>query len=153
MSKFFDDSDIVKEGSSSFFDESDIVKEELQPTEDIGALRAGIQGALRDTTFGFSDELAGGLAAGARALGVTGLGKNEFSELGLAVPTLSKEELLKAYREGRDRIRGLQAAAEEQAPGTTAVSGIAGSLLTNPLGGLAKAAAPLGKLGQSIAVG
>lgn len=112
------------------------------------AIMQGLQGA----TGGFLDELAGGFEAGGRAIGLKGLG-GSFSDIGLAEggPTLSLDELKKAYIEARGAKRGVLESQAKESPALSTAANIAGGIVSpiNKLTkgmSLAKSGAALGGL-------
>jgi len=92
-------------------------------------------------SFGFGDELAGGMDAAGRVLGIEGLGSGSVTDISLAPdgPTLDRQKLLDAYRQGRDIERTKLQKAETDQP-TAAMSGdiVGGFLAPVPGSGLLK---------------
>lgn len=82
-------------------------------------------------SFGFGDELAGGMDAAGRALGVEGLGSGSITDISLAKdgPTLDRQKLLDAYRQGRDLERAKMQKAETDQPSAALGGDIVGGLL------------------------
>lgn len=83
--------------------------------DDGGALQTlddAARGAVGGLTFGFNDEIAGGLGAGADLL----TGKT------------SLEKIVDAYRQNRDETRALDHAAQERSPYANAAGNIVGSI-------------------------
>lgn len=122
--------------------------EELQAQEEIPQEEAILQGATRGVTMGFGCEIAGGFEAAGRAIGLTGLG-GPVTDIGLAEegPTLEKEELLKAYREGKAAQARREQEAREASPKAFLASEIGGAFAT-PLPGAALA--KTGKIGKAV---
>lgn len=121
------------------FDDAEQPKQEQR--EPMSQTQAAFDAATQGMAFGFGDELAGGLEAAGRVVGVTGLG-GKLGEQGLDYPTINPEELLSAYREQRDRVREDLKQGEEEYPTTTMVADVAGGLIVP--GGVAKSAAKQG---------
>lgn len=90
---------------------------------------SAIRGAAQGVSMGFGDEIQGVMEAGGRAIGVKGLGANNFDQ-SLQKPTWDIEELKKAYHEARDSARTEDKKAKEANPGSyfggELVGGIAG---------------------------
>lgn len=117
-------------------------KEELSwmsepPSEDVPEIsqtEAAIRGAAQGATMGFADEATG---AAETALGAV---KGD-------VP-LSREDLLKAYRESRDKTRQLYSQAEEAHPSTYLAGEVVGGVSTALIPGTQAAS-----LGKAAALG
>lgn len=102
------------------------------------AVMSGLQGL----SGGFLDEISGGVEAAGRAVGLKGAG-GKFSDIGLSDdgPTLDWEVLRDAYREGRNKKRGLLAAQSKEDPWSAGVGNIAGAI-----------ASPINKLGKGLSL-
>lgn len=85
-------------------------------------------------SFGLDDELAGALSGIGRAAGVSGLG-GKIKDIGLAEdgPTLDMEKLLQAYRDTRDKTRGMKDQMSEESPILSPVMNLAGGLATGKM--------------------
>lgn len=139
MGKFNpDDYRIVPAKGGKFDPEQFRILEENKPSLGVSAVRQGLQGA----TAGFSDEIAGGVEAAGRVVGINGLGgpmKNiSANESG---PTFSKEELSKAYEAGRNQERKSLEKDYESNPKT--------SLAANIIGGVAS---PVNKVTKGMSI-
>lgn len=118
-------------------------------------VRAGFEGALsgasgnfRDELYGASNasglpEILGGLRApvGAARLGLEYLAPDTFGD-----------SATKAYEEGRDRIRGVQKAAEKEYPLTSLAGNVAGAIAL-PVGKLAQAPTLPGRMAKGAGLG
>jgi Skp family chaperone for outer membrane proteins len=103
-----------------------------------GAGETAIMHGLQGATGGYSDEIAGGVEAAGRAIGLKGLG-GSFSDVGVAEdgPTLDWETLRDAYRSARDKKRGILKEQAKQRPAVAATSNVAGAVIS-PVNKLAK---------------
>jgi hypothetical protein len=100
----------------------------------MSAIRQGVQGASGN----FSDEIAGGVEAAGRALGVQGAG-GPMKDISISDdgPTLDWEILKDAYKRARDKERaGLKKDTEDN-PGVSMAANIAGSV-ASPINKVAK---------------
>ncbi|MFM1781360.1 MAG: hypothetical protein RLZZ181_125 [Pseudomonadota bacterium] len=131
---------------------------------EMSSLEAATIGALSGATYGFRDEILGGLEAGGQALGVKGLGAKD-SELGFQAPAeWDAKSLLDIYQKVRDARRAEEEAAAQQSPASFYAGQLAGGLIVplpfasgKALGTTALAAAKAGTtaktLGSTIASG
>lgn len=109
-----------------------------QPSsEDPGYLMSGLRGAAQGATFGFEDELAGGLSGALAAPGALFGGKFD--------------DIINAYRQTRDSERAANKSAEEANPKTFLASNIGGSLIPALLTGGASEGATAASLGSDAA--
>lgn len=102
----------------------------IEPKKQSGAL-ATTNSLLDSLSFGFADEITGGTEAAGRMVGLKGLG-GPMRDVSLSDegPTLDREYLLNAYREGRDLHKQTLAEGEKQHPGKTGVANVAGMILS-----------------------
>ncbi|MFW7382361.1 MAG: ADP-ribosyltransferase [Oligoflexus sp.] len=127
----------------------------LSVTEEIGKLESAARGGFQGASFGFADELAGGLEAIGRQVGIQGLG-GSFSDIGLATPEQREMDFTESYREARDARRGADSAAQEANPGSYMTGDIAGGIVSGaaiPLGAAAKGASLASKVGTAAKLG
>ncbi|RAI31494.1 hypothetical protein [Rhodoplanes serenus] len=121
-------------------------------TADVGWARALFEGLLGGATANFRDELYGVARASGMPEPVGGL-RIPVGAARLAYEALAgRGAATAAYEEGRDRIRGVQKAAEKQYPGTTLAGEIAGAVAL-PVGGALGAATLPARIGRSAVVG
>lgn len=121
-------------------------------TADVGWARALFEGLLGGATANFRDELYGVARASGMPEPVGGL-RIPVGAARLAYEALAgRGAATDAYEEGRDRIRGIQKAAEQQYPGTTLAGEIAGAVAL-PVGGALGAATLPARIGRSAVVG
>jgi uncharacterized protein YcfJ len=134
----FDEPAKPREYDFSDFDEPTKASEPSLLQTATGKLASG-------ASLGFVDELAGGLEAGGRVVGVKGLG-GKINEIGLSNegPTLDYETLSKAYKGARDSERQSQAEMSKANPLLSGASEIAGSIATIPVSGAASLAGRVG---------
>jgi hypothetical protein len=122
------------------------------PSESESAIRQGASG----WTAGLDDEFTGAVGAVGRFAGVKNLGSwkpfQADSKLEFAEPTLSKEEILKAYQDNRDFIRAEQKKDFEVNPKASFAGNFAGSLMSpaSKLKAPSKLIGPMTK-GQALA--
>lgn len=122
--------------------------DESNPSVLMSAIRKGVQGV----SGGFSDEAAGGVEALGRALGFRGTGgpmKNISFE---GDPTIDLDTLIKSYETGRNNERSDLKRDEKYNPGVSAVSDIAGSVLS-PINKISKGTSLAKVLGNAAATG
>ncbi|CAB4152427.1 hypothetical protein UFOVP610_11 [uncultured Caudovirales phage] len=102
------------------------------------AVETGIMQGLQGSTGGFLDEISGGFEAGGRAIGVKGLG-GPLKDISLSEDSLpiSRDELLAAYKEGRDKKREILKTQESERPALSIASNIAGGF-ASPVNKLTK---------------
>lgn len=139
---------------------SDIDPSELTLVQDAPTqAQSAARGAASGFTGGFDDEIIGGLDAAGRIVGIKNLGSaKHLNELSLAAPTLDKNEIMNAYRSGRDSVRADERQDMESNPGTTIAANIGGALVS-PIGEIgpefaaAKDATKLQKLGAAVKTG
>jgi len=118
----FDDTEEIID-VPSFDDTEELLEDQQEP---MSQAQAALQGVSQGATFGFGDEIAGGFEAAGRAVGLSGVG-GPITDIGIAdSPAWSKEELLNAYREGREAERGRNVKAQEEHPGTYLAGDLAG---------------------------
>ncbi|MTW19427.1 hypothetical protein GJ689_24865 [Rhodoplanes serenus] len=119
---------------------------------DVGWARALFEGVLGGASANFRDELYGVARASGLPEPVGGL-RIPVGAARLAYEALAgRGAATDAYEEGRDRIRGVQKAAEKQYPGTTLAGEIAGAVAL-PVGGALSAATLPARIGRSAVVG
>lgn len=94
-----------------------------------GAFETAVMQGLQGATAGLLDEGAGGAEAVGRVLGIKGVG-GSFSDLGFSDegPTLDPEVLAKAYRDARDKKRGILKQQSDERPGLALTSQIVGAI-------------------------
>lgn len=124
------------------------IEDPVEGIEKMSPEMAALNKATQGMSFGFGDELAGGMDAFGRVIGVEGLGSGDIANVGLAEggPTLDLETLKDTYRQGRDTERAKMQKAETDQPKAALAGDIAGSLIA-PIPGLG-AAKTLGKAGS-----
>lgn len=111
------------------------IESELRPRREIPALEAGLQGAAQGASFGFSDEIIGGLQA--------------------AIASQRGGNLKENYKKFRDENRAQLDAAQMDQPGAYLAGNVAGGFATAPLFGPlagAKTAANVGRAALGGAV-
>jgi hypothetical protein len=135
----------------ALFDDTEFTPEELaaSPEPAVEVAESVLQGATRGITLGASGQLAGAFEAGGRLVGLTGVG-GPITDISLSGegPTLSGEELLKAYKEGRAGQREREGVAQEAHPGAFIAAELVGGVAT-PIPGAA--IAKMGKVGATVA--
>ncbi len=87
------------------------------PADKPGAVTSAVRGAAQGLSLGFGDEIQGLMEAGGQAVGIKGLGANNFDQ-SFQKPKLSLDELRDAYIQARDEARGADKAAKEANPGS-----------------------------------
>lgn len=98
-----------------------------------------VTSALDAPFLGFSDELAGGAEALGRAVGITGLGASDFSELGVEKPTgFDIDAFMKNYIEAQQKMEQFKKERSERSPVASTIGDIAGGVIV-PIGALGKA--------------
>lgn len=121
MPKFISDDDMKKleltnSKKSKFISDEEMSKIEKNQTNlddsSLNTISDFIRGAVSGATFGFGDEIAGGLEAGADLL--TG--------------NISLDKLKEAYQKHRDESRTLYKQAEERSPIASTVGNITGGI-------------------------
>ena len=171
----FEDTEEVIEEVPSFEDTEEISETELEssadspeqsPAPEISQAGAASAKLAQGLGLGFSDEVAGGLDAFGRVLGIEGLGSGDIAQsisstfgnsdkpspihLAEGGGTLDLQTLLQTYRDGRDKERLKLQAAEEQHPGTALAADLAGSLVAPiPGAGKIKALKDLGNVSKT----
>ncbi|MBL7672499.1 MAG: hypothetical protein JNM39_18625 [Bdellovibrionaceae bacterium] len=110
-----------------------------------GLLKTAMGKLASGASLGFVDELAGGLEAGGRAIGLKGLG-GKLNEIGLSEegPTMDYDTLSAAYKNARDAERQSQSFMSKANPVTSGISEITGSIATFPATGAASLAGRVG---------
>lgn len=108
------------------------------PKESSSVLESGIMHGLQGASAGYLDELSGATEAAGRAVGVKGVG-GSFSDLGLADdgPTLDWETLRDAYKEARDKKRGVLKKQSSDNPMASGAGEFVG-MVASPLNKIAK---------------
>lgn len=130
----------------SYADLSMAAKDGFEPVGNEPSIGKTVMGKLASgASLGFVDELAGGLEAGGRAVGLKGLG-GKLNEIGLSEegPTMNYDTLSKAYKGARDAERMSQSRMSKANPIASGVSEIAGSIATFPATGAASLAGRVG---------
>lgn len=107
-----------------------LLKSRLKEEDSPSVLSSSVRQFNQGVTGNFGDEIAGAVDAVGRVVGVKGLGSGDIADLSLDErgPTLSKEEIARAYREGRDKERALIARDEEVNPRASNVAGLVGAV-------------------------
>lgn len=159
MPGFISDAEMEKmmaaqgQAGSGFISDDDMdrmMKAQEKPKTSLAetALKHGLQGA----SAGFLDEVSGATEAAGRIAGIKGLG-GDFSGVGMAEggPTLSADELKKAYLEARDKKRAQLSQMAKENPMTAGAANFAGMVASpvNKIAGgmsLAKGGAALGAI-------
>lgn len=115
------------------FDPDAYLAQSSKPSVAATAIRKTAQGL----SSGFSDELAGGVEAAGRMVGLQGLG-GPLKDISIANgATFNADDLKQAYQEGRDQERAKLKLDSEVNPGTSLVSEIGGAIVS-PVNKLAK---------------
>lgn len=123
---------------------------EAAAEEDLSDVSQTISANLaQGMSFGLSDEIAGGVEALGSAVGVSGLG-GPLRDIGLAEegPQIGPQQLLEAYRRGRDVERGILQKTQEDRPKLATGLDVAGGFVT-PIPGLGA----LTKTGKGLSAG
>lgn len=89
-------------------EDSDWVDDSADKSESASPIVSGIRNFVQGGTAGFSDELAGGVEAAGRAMGLEGLGHGAMTDIHRAPggASLDWQTLRDAYRKARDSERG-----------------------------------------------
>lgn len=127
---------------------------EMKP-ERVSQGRAALEGALSGASANWRDEIYGASNASGLPEWMGGF-RAPVGAARLAYESLTGEpgEATQAYEAGKDKIRGVQKAAQEDYPLTYGASNVAGALATVPLTGGASTAATLpGRMAQGAAFG
>lgn len=114
-----------------------------------GAGETAVMHGLQGATAGLHDEIAGLGEAAGRVVGVRGMG-GSFSDVGVWPdgPTLDWETLRDAYRQARDKKRGVVKEMAAERPGLAATANVAGAVIS-PVNKVAQGAS-LAKSGAAI---
>jgi len=70
-----------------------------EDVENVSDIESGVRGAIQGATLGFDDEIKGGFEALGQAVGIKGLGADDFSSLGLQEPNLNLKQVYEATRD------------------------------------------------------
>lgn len=119
------------------------VRQPQQVPKDSGVVVAA-RNAAQGYTGGFSDEIAGGVEAAGRVVGLKGLGVGDIRNLSFSSdgPTLNPEKIKQAYRDARNQEQGDLKTDMKERPGLATTANIATSLFS-PINKLAKGASLL----------
>ncbi len=121
---------IRKEGGSSW---RDSIRKEDAPSEGTSALRGAEQGL----TFGFADEIQGGLEALGQAVGVKNAGSNSVADLEFQTPVgLDLEQLKQVYLDRRDAQRSESKKAQDANPKSYMAGEVGGAVVSSMVPGL-----------------
>lgn len=128
----------------------------LPKEEETNPVMSGIRGVTQGASAGFSDELAGLIEGGGRALGVEGAG-GPIKDISLADdgPSLDWNTIRDAYTRARDKERGALKKDAQDNPATAMASNLAGSVvspLNKVVGGMSAARQGLA-LGGAMGLG
>lgn len=106
-------------------------------------LASGIRAFNQGATAGFGDEIAGGVEAFGRTIGVQGLGAGDISDAKMhhEGPTLDPSKIKEAYVSGRDKERSLIEQDNAQNPNVTGPAYLAGAF-----------ASPINKATQGMSI-
>lgn len=126
----------TKQNSSGGFDPDAFLAKTKKEGPSVGT--SAIRQAAQGFTGGFSDEIAGGVEAAGRAVGLDGLGgpmKN--ISMNPQGPSVDMDVLKQAYQAGRDHERQTLKQDSETNPGTSLVANIVGGAVS-PINKIAK---------------
>lgn len=143
---FDPDAYLMQKTAQADFDPDAYLADRAEPEpKKYGTAETAIMQGLQGATGNFLDEISGAGEAAGRAVGVKGLG-GSFGDVGFSDegPTLDWETLRDAYRNARDKKRGVLKEQSEESPALSMGANLAGAV-----------ASPLNKLtgGLSLAGG